>query len=279
MAPLRLPHRASLTFGLTFVPTVALAPVGRGSSGPAEALAAACRELDAAFAFVPAQAPWAPAAMELLLEADVGVFWSVDGPLWAVLERRGVTEGLRDTLLEPDAIARELDELLAAADELVRDGLERGARAIVIAEDLAGTEGPLVAPDFAIETLLPRYARLVRTASDAGAAAILHSDGDIRPLLGAVRRAGFAGVHAGGGLSFEGFERLFWAARAEELAMLGGLQSVELTGLARAEVLGSRLGLLARAGGLFVADDGGITTTGESVALVHALEAARAAAG
>ena len=240
---------------------------------------AACRELDAAFAFVPAHVPWASAAAELLLEADVGVFWAVDGPLWAVLERRGVTEGLRDTLLEPEAIARELDELLVTADELVRDGLERGARAIVIAEDLAGTEGPLVAPDFAIETLLPRYARLVRTASDAGAAAILHSDGDVRPLLGAIRRAGFAGVHAGGGLSFEGFERLFWAARAEELAVLGGLQSVELTGLARAEVLGSRLGLLARAGGLFVADDGGITTTGESVALVHALEAARSAAG
>jgi len=61
--------------------------------------------------------------------------------------------------------------------------------------------------------------------------------------------------------------------------MFGGLQSVELTGLARAEVLGSRLGLLARAGGLFVADDGGITTSGESVALVHALAAARAASG
>ncbi len=277
--PLRLPHRASLTFGLTFVPMVALSPVARGSSGPAEALAAACRELDAAFAFVPARAPWAPAAVELLLEADVGVFWAVSGPLWAVLKRRGVTEGLRDTLLEPDAIAREIDELLETADELVRDGLERGARAIVIAEDLAGTEGPLVAPDFAIETLLPRYARLVSTASDAGAAAILHSDGDIRSLLGAVRRAGFAGVHGGGGLPFEGFERLYWAARAEELAVLGGLQSVELTGLARAEVLGSRVGLLARAGGLFVADDGGITTTGESVALVHALEAARSAAG
>lgn len=279
MAPLGLPHRTSLTFGLTFVPAAALAPVAPRSSGPAEALADACRELDAAFAFVPAGAPWAGAALELLLEDDVGAFWAVDGPLWPVLERRGLTEGLRDTLLEPDAIAREIDKALVAAEVLVRDGLDRGARAIVIAEDLAGTAGPLVAPDFAIEILLPRLGALVQVVHDGGAPSVLHSDGDIRSLLGAVRRAGFSAVHAGGGLTFDAFERLYWAARAEELAVLGGLQSVELTSLTRAEVLGSRVGLLARAGGLLVADDGGITTTGEGVALVHALAAARAAAG
>ncbi|HZL07298.1 MAG TPA: hypothetical protein VFE45_18085, partial [Coriobacteriia bacterium] len=170
-------------------------------------------------------------------------------------------------------------EALVRTETLVRDGLERGARAIVIAEDLAGTAGPLVAPDFAIETLLPQLGAIVKVANESDAPAVLHSDGDIRLLLGAVRRAGFSAVHAGGGLGFDGFERLFWAARAEELAVLGGLQSLELTSLTRAESLGSRVGLLARAGGLLVADDGGISTTGEGVALVHALAAARAAAG
>jgi hypothetical protein len=275
----RLPHHASLTFGLAFVPPSALGPVAEGGAGPAETLVTACRELDATFAFVPAREQWAHAALELLLEADVGVFWAVDGPLWPVLARRGLAEGLRDTLLEPDSIAAELGEALSDAEAVALDGLDRGARGIVVAEDLAGSTGPLVAPDFAIETLLPRLATLVQVANDKGVPAVLHSDGEIRPLLGAVRRAGFSAVHAGGGLSFDAFDRLFWAARSEELAVLGGLQTTELTSLTKAEVLGSRVGLLARAGGLLVADDGGITTTGEVVALAHALAAARSAAG
>jgi hypothetical protein len=106
--------------------------------------------------------------------------------------------------------------------------------------------------------------------------AILHSDGDIRPLLPAIARAGFAGVHAGGGLGFEAFDRLFWAARDAGLVVVGGLLTGELGNAARAEALGSTIGVLARAGGLLVADDGGITTEREVSGLVTALAAARA---
>lgn len=275
----QLPHRAALTFGLTFVPLPALAPVTREGLEPQGILLRACRELDCAFAFVPAGAPWADAALGTLREAEIAAFWVLDGPLWPILERRGIAQGLRDTLLSPDEIAAELDESLLGIEAVLRRGLELGAKAVVLAEDLAGSAGPLVAPDFAIGTLLPRYKRLVEVAGEAGVTAILHSDGDVRPMLGAIRRAGFAAIHAGGGLTFEAFDRLFWAARAEELVVIGGLQTTELVSLATAEVLGSRLGLLARAGGLLAADDGGITTPAEVVALVRALEAARSAAG
>ncbi|MHB1341484.1 MAG: hypothetical protein ACYCX5_06935, partial [Coriobacteriia bacterium] len=174
----------------------------------------------------------------------------------------------------------ELDVQLCEVEAEIREAVGEGARAIVIAEDLAGSQGPLVAPDFAIDMLLPRLANTVAIAAEAGVPAILHSDGDIRILLGAIHRAGFAAVHAGGGLDLDGFERLFWAAREEGLVLIGGLQSIDLgRGLPRAEVLGSRVGLLARAGGLLVADDGGITSPAEVTALIRALSAARAAAG
>ncbi|MBN2848449.1 MAG: hypothetical protein JXP72_08390, partial [Coriobacteriia bacterium] len=101
--------------------------------------------------------------------------------------------------------------------------------------------------------------------------------GDIRPLLPAIARAGFVAVHAGGGLNVDAFERLFWSARAEGLAVIGGLPTVELRNAVRAEALGSRIGVLARAGGLLVSDDGGITTPLEVSALVTALAAARSA--
>lgn len=273
-----LPHRPALTVGLTFVPPGALAVIAPGSADEAGIVASASRHLDAAFAFLPRTAPWAEAAIGPLLGQGTAPFAVFDGPLWPILEERGIETGLRDTLLHPEQIAVEIALRLDAIEAGVRDAIEAGARAIVIAEDLAGTAGPLVAPDFAIEVLLPRLAGIVRQVTEAGLPAVLHSDGDIRVMLGAVKRAGFSAVHAGGGLTFDAFERLFWAARAEELVMIGGMQTRDLAGgLARAEVLGSRVGLLARAGGLLVADDGGITTPAEVVALSTALAAARSA--
>lgn len=262
-------------FGLTFVPTEAMAPaIGRAASG-APALVAACSTLHAAFAFVPSHEPWAEEAVAALVAAGVAPLWAVSGPLWPVIGARGALDGLRASLTHPEEIGAELD---AGLDALVRDtvrGLGLGARAIVLAEDLAGNAGPLVAPDFAIAELLPRYERIVRSARAMGAPAVFHSDGDIRHLLPAIKRAGFVAVHTGGGLDTEGFERLYWAARETGLAVIGGLQTAELGNAARAEALGSSVGVLAKAGGLFVADDGGITTAAEFAALVTALAAAR----
>jgi uroporphyrinogen decarboxylase len=262
-------------FGLSFVPPEALAPVSAGHAGPAEALVAACVGLSASFAFVPADAPWAEDAVEMLAAAGIAPLWAVDGPLWPVIEARGAIDGLRATLTHPEEVGAELD---AGLDRVVHEmsrGAESGVRAIVLAEDLAGTEGPLVAPDFAIAELLPRYERVTRIARALGIPVVLHSDGDIRPLIPAIARAGFSAVHAGGGLGFEAFDRVFWAARDVGLAVMGGLLTAELGNPARAEAIGSTVGVLAQAGGLFVADDGGITTSAEMANLVSALAAAR----
>jgi len=236
----------------------------------------ACRELKADFAFVPAEHLWSVSALKALGEADVAPFWAVSGPLWPVIECYGVAEGLRATLTHPDEIAQRLDDRIADIRHLVAVGLDLGARAIVIAEDLAGSEGPLIAPDFAIEVLLPRLAGLVGFASASSVPVVLHSDGDIRLLLPAIARAGFSGVHAGGGLDADGFERLYHAARKEGLMVIGGMQTTELShGPLAAIALGSRVGVLARLGGLLLADDGGLTQRSQVTALVSALAAAR----
>jgi hypothetical protein len=261
--------------GLTFVDPEALAPLAGGATEPGTALARACGTLGASFAFVPADATWAEQAVAALGEADVAALWVLAGPLWPVIEARGFADGLRATLTHPDEIGAEIDTSL---DRVVREaarGVRLGARAIVLAEDLAGTSGPLVAPDFAIAELLPRYERIVRAARALGVPAVFHSDGDMRPLLSALSRAGFVGLHGGGGLDTAGFERLFWAARDEGIVVIGGLLTTELADLARAEAIGSSIGVLAKAGGLLVADDGGITTHAEMKNLAAALTAAR----
>jgi hypothetical protein len=262
-------------FGLTFVPHKALGLVAGGVRGPVEDLSEACVSLGASFAFVPAGEAWAADAVDALVEVDVAPLWSVSGPLWPVIESWGEMAGLRATLTHPVVVGERLQARLDSILDLVSSGADAGARALVLAEDLAGTDGPLVAPDFAIAELLPRYARVVETARALGMPAVFHSDGDVRPLLPAIARAGFVAVHAGGGLGFEAFDRLFWAAREAGLAVIGGLLTGELGNAARAEALGSTIGVLAQAGGLLVADDGGITTEREVAGLVTALEAAR----
>ena len=268
-------HAAPFPFGLTFLPEGVLGPVIGASYGPVPDLLEACATLSASFAFVPADAGWSESAAAALAAADVAPMWTVSGPLWPVIEQRGALEGLRETLTRPEEVGARLDALLDAKVAEVTRGGDAGARAIVLAEDLAGTDGPLVAPDFAIAELLPRYSRIVDEARSFGMPAIFHSDGDIRPLLSSIARAGFVAVHAGGGLDAAAFERLFWSAREEGLAVIGGLLTIDLVNAVRAEAIGSRIGVLARAGGLLVADDGGITTPLEMSALVTALAAAR----
>ncbi|MDI6692592.1 MAG: uroporphyrinogen decarboxylase family protein [Anaerosomatales bacterium] len=275
-----LPTRPSITVGLTFVGPGALRALAAGMERVEHAIVAACAAVDAAFAFVPWSEPSAPAATEALMEAGVAPFAVVDGVLAEVLQREGYEAGLKATLLEPERIRSSMESVLERRLDRVRAALDAGARAIVVAEDLAGSSGPLVAPDFAIETLMPLLATIADAATTGAVPAVWHSDGDVRSLLGAARKAGFSAVHAGGGLDFDGFERVFWAARAADLMTIGGIPTRDLAqGLTHAEVVGSRAGLLARAGKLLVADDGGMTTAAEAQAFLRAIAAAREAAG
>ncbi|MBN1193267.1 MAG: hypothetical protein JXA36_06230 [Coriobacteriia bacterium] len=262
-------------FGLTFVPPEALGAVAGEAVDPVSVLVGACSVFGASFVFVPAEAPWAEQAVPALASEDVAPLWAVSGPLWPVIEKRGVLDGLRDTLTHPGEIGAELEESIEALLAEVDRGVRCGARGIVLAEDLAGTAGPLIAPDFAIAELLPLYGRIVQQAESLTVPAVFHSDGDIRSILPAIRRAGFVGVHAGGGLSFAAFERLYSAAREADLAVIGGMVTAELGDPFSAESLGNAVGVLAGAGGLLVADDGGISTGGEVAGLATALEAAR----
>lgn len=266
-------------FGLSYVPPDALGPVVGAVHAPAHDLAEACAALGASFAFVPADAPWSEEAVAALGEESVAPLLSIAGPLWPVIEARGTAEGLRATLTQPEQVGFELDRRLDGLMTEVARAARLGARGIVLAEDLAGTRGPLVAPDFAIAELMPRYERVVREARSLGMPGVFHSDGDLRPLLTAIARAGFVAIHGGGGLGYPAFERLFWASREEGLAVTGGLLTSALVNPAAAEALGSKVGVLAKAGGLFVADDGGITTPEEVDSLVLALGAARDASG
>lgn len=261
--------------GLTWVPAPVLEAMFHGAaSGPAEALGALAREVRLDLAFIPAEEPWARAAVAELAAAGALPLWAVAGPLGRVAQSRGWMQALRDTAAAPAELAYALSEALHDALDAVRAGAAAGAGAIVVADDLAGDSGPLVSPDYVLEALLPLYRRLAVESREAGLPAVFHSDGDTRVLLPALAKAGFSAVHPGG-LVDDVLEAYRALAAAQGLVVLGGLNASRLmtgatdSGLAAAE--------FAAKGGVIVTDDGSIARPEPLAAFVTAARAIRAA--
>jgi hypothetical protein len=267
-------ENVGLVSGITWVPAETLDALafGTAADGPADALATVAAALELDFVVVPGDASWAPEAVRELHDRGIAALWGVPGVLGRVGERLGWTEMLKMTAAEPGSLAVLLGEALHDALDVARSGRAARADALLVADDLAGASGPLVAPDFALDALLPCYRMLAHEAAEHDAPAVFHSDGDIRALLPALKRAGFAAVHVAG-VSAGAFLASYAAARAAGLVVVGGIEVAALmTGARR---LGAQAAAVALSGGMILADDGGITLAEEVAAYASALEAAR----
>jgi Uroporphyrinogen decarboxylase (URO-D) len=259
--------------GVTWLPEHALDALFWGkASGPAEALGALAQNVPLDFAFVPADAVWAEEGVAEIRRSDSQPVWAIAGPLGRVEARLGALETLRMSAAEPADLAAIIDrELHAALDEARRAG-ELGVRVLVVADDLAGDEGPLVSPDYALEALMPCYRRLAQQASELEIVPLFHSDGDVRTLVPALARAGYAAIHAGG-VSASRLAAVAEVAWANGLAMVGGLHAKNLLAATRDEAASAVS--LARRGAMLVCDDGGIGSAEELAAFVTAARAVR----
>lgn len=267
-------ERAGLVAGITWVPTEALDALAFGTAavGRADSLATVASALELDFVVVPGHEEWAPEAVRELRERGIASVWSVAGVLGRAAERLGWADTLRMTAAEPGALAVLLGEALHDALDSARWGRAAHADALLVADDLAGATGPLVSPDFALDALVPCYRSLAREADEHDVQAIFHSDGDIRTLLPALKRAGFSAVHLAG-LAVGPFTASYAVARSAGLVVLGGIEVAALMPGARR--LGEQAASVALSGGLLVCDDGGITSPEEVVAYASALESAR----
>lgn len=262
-----------LARGVAYVPRDLLATVMRVPEE--DALEAACSAMDLDFAFVADEVSGATSLSRALYGMGVAPFWSLSGPLGRVVQEHGWRSVLMDTIEDPHGLGSALDDAANIACESV--DVAAGARvfAVVIADDLAGTDGMIVSPDWVIEELMPRLARIAVYASEKGMVPVFHSDGDVRSVLVALGKAGFSALHTGGD-GAAAFERTYTAARRAGLAMVGGLEGAELRGGELSAVAaGTRAAVVGAGSGLLVADDGGLTTVKEVAALMTALGAAK----
>lgn len=258
--------------GFTFVPADAFEGLRLESRRAPALVAAACSRMQPDFAFVPASEVWAAEAVDKIGECGVAAVWAIDGPFGRVATRDGWSDTLRDTAARPAELSGKLYAEVPAILEEIRRGVRLGAAAIVIADDLAGSQGPLMPPDFVLDELMPKYSAFTEEAALGAVPSIFHSDGDMRPFVPALRRAGFSAVHAGG-LSPDAFEALVELARGHELRVIGGLSSAILdAGGPQVMKRAMRVAAMAADGGLLVADDGGIVNSEQVGWLITALQ-------
>jgi uroporphyrinogen decarboxylase len=74
--------------------------------------------------------------------------------------------------------------------------MDAGAEIFVESGDLAFKTGPFMSPKLFDELLLPCYRRLTELVHERGGKIILHSDGNITPLLDFIVNCGFDGLHS-----------------------------------------------------------------------------------
>jgi uroporphyrinogen decarboxylase len=141
-----------------------------------------------------AAVPWPdPAAPSLLdkaaaaLTADAGQHFVVPNFGFALFERawslRGFDAFLMDMVCEPEWAADLLDRITAIQTTLARRFVELGVDGGYFGDDYGAQKSLLFSPALWRELIKPRLARMFAVFRDAGLPVILHSDGDIWPIL------------------------------------------------------------------------------------------------
>ena len=127
------------------------------------------------------------------------VFIKTGGPFLRTTFVRGETQFLIDMAADPAlarAIAGKVAGHIAAigVEALRRTGL--GANGVWIYDDMACNRGPFFSPRTFEQVLLPAYRRMIAAYRAAGARhVLLHSDGDVRPILDMLIDAGIDGLN------------------------------------------------------------------------------------
>ena len=96
----------------------------------------------------------------------------------------------------PELIKEVHDVIAEFTAELYKSYMEVGAKVFVESGDLAYKTGPMMSPQNFYDTLLPAYQLITETVHERGGKIILHTDGQVTPLLDFVVDCGFDGLHS-----------------------------------------------------------------------------------
>jgi uroporphyrinogen decarboxylase len=102
----------------------------------------------------------------------------------------GIDNLLMALLVEPEFAGALMDLVLEVNLAVVRRAIRAGAEVIVLGDDYAANQGPMMSPAVFDAMILPRLTRMVEAIHEEGALAVKHSDGNLYPILDSIVRSG-----------------------------------------------------------------------------------------
>ena len=148
------------------------------------------------------------------------------GPYIRTSFLRGKKAFLMDIAGDPGFAKAMADKMADHITKIGTESLRRGNlydTGLWIYDDMAYNHGPMMSPASFERIFLPGYMRMVKAFKDAGAAkVILHSDGNIAPLLDMLIEAGIDGINPvepRAGMNISTLKRKY----GEKLSFVGGM--------------------------------------------------------
>lgn len=136
-----------------------------------------------------------PAIWKSWSKSNYFVFGILQGPITFLAEGIGWHK-LSQLLLKNTEEAREIiRKYITESFKPVMVALEAGCEGIVIADDLAGSYGPLISAVLLEKIYFPTIALLVQELNFNRVPSIFHSDGNILKLVSYLKETGFWGIH------------------------------------------------------------------------------------
>lgn len=145
--------------------------------------------------------PEAPNALGELPEAirqfkgKKAIIWVGRDSFFNAAHLRGVEEFLMDLHLNPGLVHRLVEITLSYDLRLIERAVAAGVEVVILGDDYADKNGPLMSPGHFREFFLPGLKKAVDVAHRAGAYVIKHTDGNIMPLLDMIVGSGIDGLN------------------------------------------------------------------------------------
>lgn len=107
----------------------------------------------------------------------------------------GIDNILLNFLADPPLVEMVMDKVLECNMEVVRRAIRTGAEVIILGDDYASNQGPMMSPTLFHRFILPRLKRMIDLIHGEGAYCIKHSDGNLYPILDMIVSAGPDGLN------------------------------------------------------------------------------------
>ncbi|MFV2066979.1 MAG: uroporphyrinogen decarboxylase family protein [Pirellulales bacterium] len=114
--------------------------------------------------------------------------------MWAAY-LMGIENILIGFLTEPETVETVMDTVLECNMAIVRRAIRAGAEVIILGDDYAGNDGPMMSPAVFEHFILPRLTQMIDMIHEEGALCIKHTDGNIYSLLDMIVSAGPDGLN------------------------------------------------------------------------------------